>query len=171
MDLQALRNLTYGLFVVGTKDGGRLTGCVVNSAGQVGSEPPLVSVCINRGNFTSECVRKAGGFAVSILAEGCAFPVIGRFGFRSGRDFDKFDGVPHSLTPAGYPVLEEGTCGWLECALETSLDLPTHTLFVGRLTGGASAPGMPMTYDYYHRVVKGKTPPSAPSFEKAGAGV
>jgi rubredoxin len=70
------------------------------------------------------------------------------------------------LTPLGFPVLQIGTCSWLECKLENVLELPTHTLFVGRLSDAQPGVGNPMTYAFYHRVVKGKTPPNAPSFEK-----
>ncbi|MDR1787076.1 MAG: flavin reductase family protein [Treponema sp.] len=171
MDLLALRNLTYGLFIACTKAGdGKFAGCTINSAAQAASDPPLISICVNRDNFTNACIREAKGFSVSILSQDCTFETIGRFGFRSGRTFDKFAGFPYALSPAGFPLIETGACGWLECALENTLELGTHTLFVGRLTDCAPAPGIPMTYDYYHKVIKGKTPPSAPSYEKPGAG-
>jgi len=165
MDTLVLRNLTYGLFVIGTKDGSRPTGCTVNSVGQVTSDPAMISVCINHDNWTNRCIKEAKGFSVSILSEDCSGEVIGRFGFRSGKDTDKFEGIPYSQTPGGFPILEEGTCGWLECSLETTLELPTHTLFIGRLADCKPGVGTPMTYAYYHRVIRGKTPPKAPSYE------
>jgi flavin reductase (DIM6/NTAB) family NADH-FMN oxidoreductase RutF/rubredoxin len=170
MDTVALRNLTYGLFILGAKDGIRLTGCTVNSVGQVCSEPALISVCVNHENFTNRCIKEGAGFSVSILSEDCTGEIIGSFGFRSGRDLDKFAAVPHGLTSGGYPVLEFGVCGWLECRLESMLELPTHTLFVGRLADAKTGAGAPMTYAYYHRVVKGKTPPKAPSYEPPKTG-
>jgi flavin reductase (DIM6/NTAB) family NADH-FMN oxidoreductase RutF/rubredoxin len=166
MDTLVLRNLTYGLFVLGAKDGSRLTGCTVNSVGQVTSDPVLVSVCVNHQNFTNKCIKETKGFSVSILSEECAGEVIGRFGFHSGKDTDKFDSIPYGLTAAGHPVLEVGVCGWLECTLEHFVDLPTHTLFVGRLSDARTGVGTPMSYAYYHRVIKGKTPPASPSYEK-----
>lgn len=171
MDTIVLRNLTYGLFVLGAKDGSRLTGCMVNSVGQVTSEPALISVCVNHDNFTNRCIKACKGFSVSILSEECTGEIIGSFGFRSGKDVDKFAAVPYELTSGGYPALEFGTCGWLECSLENMMELPTHTLFVGRLVDAKTGAGSPMTYAYYHRVIKGKTPPKAPSYEPPKAGL
>jgi flavin reductase (DIM6/NTAB) family NADH-FMN oxidoreductase RutF/rubredoxin len=162
----ALRNLSYGMFVLGTKDGGRPTGCTVNSVIQVTSEPALIMACVNHRNFTNQCIKQSKGFSVSILSEEASGALIGTFGFRSGRDTDKFASVPYGLTGQGYPVLKLHTCGWLECTLESFTDLETHTLFIGSLTGAESAVGNPMTYAYYHRVVKGKAPVNAPIFEK-----
>ncbi|MDR0590215.1 MAG: flavin reductase [Spirochaetaceae bacterium] len=166
MDTMALRNLTYGMFVLGTKNGDRPTGCTVNTVAQVTSDPLFIMACVNHQNFTNQCIKQAKGFSVSILSEEASGSLIGNFGFRSGRDTDKFAAVPYGLTEQGYPVLKLNTCGWLECKLESFTDLKTHTIFIGSLTGAESAVGNPMTYAYYHRVVKGKAPANAPVFEK-----
>ncbi|MDR1286734.1 MAG: flavin reductase [Treponema sp.] len=166
MDTMALRNLSCGLFIAGARDGGRLTGCTVNSVMQVTSDPVMISVCVNHKNFTNQCIRDSGGFSVSILSEDAAGEVIGVFGFHSGRDTDKFASIPCDKTAMGFPVLRLGVCGWLECSLESFMELPTHTLFIGRLTDAKTSAGSPMTYAYYHRVIKGKTPVNAPTYEK-----
>jgi flavin reductase (DIM6/NTAB) family NADH-FMN oxidoreductase RutF/rubredoxin len=166
MDTMALRNITYGLYIIGTKDGDRLTGCTVNTVAQVTSDPVLISVCINHNNYTNKCIKETKRFSVSILSEDATGDTIGVFGFHSGKDTDKFGQVPHELSPGGLPVLTNGISGWLECTVESFLDLPTHTLFVGRLVDAKGALGKPMSYSYYHTVVKGKTPPNAPSYEK-----
>lgn len=171
MDTMVLRNLSYGLFIAGARDGERPTGCTVNSVMQVTSDPVLISVCVNHDNYTNKCIRDSGGFSVSILSEEATGELIGLFGFRSGRDTDKFSSVPCDKTEKGFPVLRLGICGWLECSLESFTELPTHTLFVGRLSGAKTAVGNPMTYAYYHRVIKGKTPAKAPTFEKPLGGL
>jgi flavin reductase (DIM6/NTAB) family NADH-FMN oxidoreductase RutF/rubredoxin len=166
MDTMVLRNLSYGLFIAGSKDGDRPTGCTVNSVMQVTSDPVLISVCVNHDNFTNRCIRESGGFSVSILSEEAGGDLIGLFGFHSGRDTDKFASIPCDKTGRGFPVLRLGSCGWFECSLESFTELPTHTMFIGRLTEANAAVGNPMTYGYYHRVIKGKTPVRAPTFEK-----
>jgi flavin reductase (DIM6/NTAB) family NADH-FMN oxidoreductase RutF/rubredoxin len=171
MDTMALRNLSYGLFIAGAKDGERPTGCTVNSVTQVTSNPALISVCVNHDNYTNKCIRDSGGFSVSILSEEATGELIGLFGFRSGRDTDKFSSVPYDKTGKGFPVLRSGICGWLECSLESFTELPTHTLFIGRLTDAKAAAGSPMTYAYYHQVVKGKTPARAPTFAPPPGGL
>jgi flavin reductase (DIM6/NTAB) family NADH-FMN oxidoreductase RutF len=40
----------------------------------------------------------------------------------------------------------------------------THTIFIGEIVDGdIMSDGEPMTYAYYHRVRKGKTPKAAPT--------
>ncbi|MDR2860698.1 MAG: flavin reductase [Elusimicrobiota bacterium] len=167
MDIKALRDLSYGVFILGTRDGKRLTGCVVNVAIQTSSTPPIIAVCVNRENFTNACIKASGGFSVSILSENAHGDLIGRFGFKSGKDIDKFDGIKYELTADNFPVVSEGIAGWLSCKVIDSKELATHTMFFGELTdakqiGGAKA----MTYAYYHNVIKGKSPEKAPTYQK-----
>ena len=166
MDTKALRDLTYGMYILGTKDGDRLTGCTVNTVIQVSSEPALISVCVNRNNFTNLCIKASGGFSVSILSEEATGEIIGSFGFRSGKEVDKFDGTAYQLTADGFPVLTSAVCGWLSCQLVDSMELDTHTLFIGKLTDAKQLDGKPMTYTYYHQVIKGKAPANAPTYQK-----
>ncbi len=62
---------------------------------------------------------------------------IGRFGYRSGRDIDKFDGVEHRTGTTGPPVVTEHALGYLEARVVDSMDVGRHTLYVGRLTDAA----------------------------------
>ena len=86
--------MSYGVYVVSAYDEekGRSTGCTANSVMQVTAEPATVAVSVNHVNHTHACIEKTGKFAVSILAESSKPLIIGTFGFRSGRDFDKFAG-------------------------------------------------------------------------------
>ena len=93
MDMTALYKLSCGLYVITTVDGGRGVGCVVNTVTQVTAEPVQVMVAINKENFTAGAVQRAGRFAVSVLTESAPMELIGRFGFRSSKDEDKFEGL------------------------------------------------------------------------------
>jgi flavin reductase (DIM6/NTAB) family NADH-FMN oxidoreductase RutF/rubredoxin len=166
MDTTALRSLTYGMCVIGTKDGDRLTGCTVNTVIQVSSDPLWIAVCVHRDNFTNSCIKASGGFSVSILSEEATGETIGAFGFRSGKEVNKFDGIDYQLTADNFPVLTSGVCGWLSCKVVKSVELETHTMFFGILTDAQQIGGNPMTYSYYHTVVKGKAPKNAPTFVK-----
>ena len=116
MNKNAFRQLSYGVYVVSTWDNGRPTGCTANSAMQITSEPATIAVSINNDNYTNKCIQESGRFAISILGENSAPSTIGVFGFKSGRDNNKFDEVEmavkgmalclmperfyHELTPA-----------------------------------------------------------------------
>jgi flavin reductase (DIM6/NTAB) family NADH-FMN oxidoreductase RutF/rubredoxin len=166
MDTKALRDLSYGVFILGTKSGEKLTGCTVNSVMQVVSEPPMLAVCVNHKNFTNECIKKIGLFSISILSQEAKGNVIGQFGFKSGRDINKFDGIQYELTKDKMPVLKDGTAGWLSCKVIDKKELSTHTLFFAELTDAKQIGGEAMTYAYYHKVIKGKSPSTAPTYQK-----
>jgi flavin reductase (DIM6/NTAB) family NADH-FMN oxidoreductase RutF len=48
----------------------------------------------------------------------------------------KFDTIEYELSPSGNPVLK-GALGYLDCVVERAIDTGDHTLFIGRVTGGA----------------------------------
>ena len=141
------RDLSYGLYIVTSMSKGRLNGQVVNTVIQVTSEPPRVAVIINKKNLTHEYILQSKLFATSVLEESTPMTFLGPFGFRSGRDVDKLSKVAY----------KEGI---------DQIDLGTHTIFVGNVVGSEILKkGNPLTYQYYHQVLKGKSPPNAPTYE------
>jgi flavin reductase (DIM6/NTAB) family NADH-FMN oxidoreductase RutF len=164
MNNNVFRNLSYGVYVVSTKDGDRNTGCVANSAMQITSSPATVAVSINHDNYTNQCIQKTGKFSVSILSTESDPQLIGKFGFQSGRDADKYDGVEHEIVE-GIPVLKD-TCGYIVCRVIDTMETNTHTVFLGEvIEGDVYGSGLiPMTYAYYHGVIKGKSPKNAPTY-------
>jgi len=165
MDITALFNLSYGLYIIGAKDGARNAGCVVNTVTQSTSKPVTLTVCINKDNHTNACIKKTKGFSVSILSEKVKEDVFGIFGFSSSRDRDKFAEVLFDLTPSGLPYITEGVTGWLQCKVIDFVDNFTHTVFIAEVQEAENLhKEPPMTYAYYHSVVKGKTPPKASSY-------
>ena len=85
-----LRDLNYGVYVIGCKDGERNVGCIANSVMQITSDPATIAISINHDNFTNECIKKINKFSISILNEESNSEIIGVFGFSSSRDNDKF---------------------------------------------------------------------------------
>jgi len=164
MNPNTFRNLSYGVYIVSTWDKGRPTGCTANSAMQITSSPATLAVSLNHDNYTNGCIKDCGYFAVSILAEDSPPVLIGSFGFRSGRDTDKFDGVESEIA-AGLPVLKAG-CGYIVCKVIDSMETATHTVFLGEVVEAEPRAGTPMTYAYYHSVIKGKTAKNAPTYIK-----
>jgi len=95
MNLKALQKLSYGLYVVTSKKGDRLNGQVANTVFQITSEPPTIAVSINKNNLTWEFIRESRVFAVSVLCQDTPLSFIGNFGFKSGREIDKLDGIKY----------------------------------------------------------------------------
>jgi flavin reductase (DIM6/NTAB) family NADH-FMN oxidoreductase RutF len=57
MDMTALFDLSYGVYVVGALDGNRPVGCVANSAMQITAEPMTMAVSLNKKNFTEQTIK------------------------------------------------------------------------------------------------------------------
>ena len=125
-------------------------------------------VSINHNNYTNKCIAESGRFTVSILSEQSDPSIIGTFGFQSGRDVNKFDAVPFEIRE-NMPVVQDA-CAFLCCEVINKMETDTHTVFLGRVLDADLLSGQePMTYAYYHKVVKGKSPKNAPTFPKRTA--
>lgn len=165
MNLNALRSMSYGMYIVSSGKDGLYNGQIANTVFQITSDPTVIGVSINKQNLTHEFIEKSKGFSLSILNTDADFKFIGNFGFKSGRDIDKFQNTNIKYTSLDMPVVMDNTCAWIECKVINSVDCGTHTLFFGELTDcDVLNESEPMTYSYYHKVVKGKSPKTAPTF-------
>ena len=165
MNLKALYKLGYGLYIVSSRKGDRLNGQIANTVFQITSEPPTIAVSINKNNLTHEFIKESKVLAVSVLSQDTPLTFIGRFGFKSGRDIDKLDGINYKIGESQAPVVTEHTLAYLEVRVNKEVDVGTHTIFIGELVGAeVIKEGEPMTYAYYHQVKRGTTPKTAPSY-------
>jgi len=163
MNLNAFYSMSYGVYIVSTWDGERPTGCIANCAMQITAEPSTIAISINHDNFTNQCIEKTGKFAISILTEDSDPSLVGTFGFQSGRDVNKFDSVKYEIHEE-MPVISQG-CVYIVCEVIDKMETETHTVFLGKvLDAEILSKGEPMTYAYYHKVVKGKSPKNAPTY-------
>lgn len=163
MNANVFRNLSYGLYIISSLDGERNTGCIANSVMQITSSPATIALSMNHDNYTNSCIDKTGKFAVSILSESSASSLIGQFGFQSGKEVNKFDGMSYNMKE-GLPIISD-SCGYIVCKVIDKMETSTHTVFLGEVIDGDLLGTNPaMTYAYYHKVVKGKSPKNAPTY-------
>lgn len=167
MDPNVLHNISYGMYIVSANNGDKLNGQIVNTVFQITSEPVTIGISINKKNLTHEYIESSQRFSLSILDRSTSLSFIGKFGFKSGRDGDKFKDVKSEKLSSGCPVVLDNAIGYIECKVVKKLDCFTHTLFIGEMTSSKMLKqGVPMTYDYYHQEKRGTTPASAPTFIK-----
>jgi len=167
MNPKALHKLGYGLYVVSSRKGDRLNGQIANTVFQVTSEPPIIAVSINKNNLTHEFIKESRVFTASILSQDTPLSFIGHFGWKSGRDIDKLEGINYKVGDTQAPVVLEHAVAYLEARVIEELDVGTHTIFIGELVGAdVLREDEPMTYAYYHQVKRGTTPKTAPSYIK-----
>lgn len=163
MNTMAFRKLSYGVYVISTWDKVRPVGCTANSVMQITSQPATLAVSIHHDNYTNQCIKQDGRFAVSILSESSDPAVIGVFGFQSSREKDKFDGIGRELKH-NMPVIKDSSA-YMICEVVDTMETQTHTVFLGKvLDADLLKDGEPMTYAYYHKTVKGKSPKNAPAY-------
>lgn len=168
LDFRVFNEVSYGLYVVTSMLGDRVNGQVVNTVLQVTSSPPQFAVIINKKNLTHDFIMSSSVFGVSILSVEAPMTFIGLFGFRSGRDVDKLSQVGWTRGITGAPLVTDYSLGVMEARVNRLVDVGTHTLFVGEIVAAQTlGGGRPMTYDYYHTHLKGKTAKNAPTFNAA----
>lgn len=157
-DPLALRNLTYGLFVVAARESDKDNGCIANTAVQVGANPTRIAISVQMGNLTRELIERTGKFNVSVLTEDTPFETIRHFGMQSGRDVDKFSGftsVERSCN--GLYHLTEHVNAMFSCEVKEKLDLGSHMMFIGEVTESkVLGTGPSCTYAHYHKAIRPK---------------
>lgn len=158
MNKKAMYNLTYGLFILTSAFEGKNNGCVINTAGQVTSEPNQISIAVNKSNYTHEMILKSGKFNISILSEDAKFDIFKHFGFGSGRDTDKFENFENCKRSSnGIFYITDGTNAYISATVEQTVDLGSHTLFIARVEDTEVLSNTPSaTYSFYQSNIKPK---------------
>ena len=166
MEPKALHKIGYGVYIVASKKDSQINGQIANTVFQVASSPLTVAVSINKNNLTHEFIESSKVFSVSILCEDTPLTFIGRFGFKSGRDIDKFEGISYKTGDTGSPLVTDNTVSFLEVKVSKEIDVGTHTLFIGEVVNAdfVDEHKACMTYDYYHQIKGGKTPKAAATY-------
>jgi flavin reductase (DIM6/NTAB) family NADH-FMN oxidoreductase RutF/rubredoxin len=166
VDFEAFYKITYGLFIVSSGDAVKGNGFISNTVFQVTAEPPQFAVACNKKNFTAGLIAEKKAFSVSILEQDTAPDILGRFGFKSGRDFDKLEGMSVRYGDTGVPIVLNAAIGYLECTLVNTVDTGSHLIFIGELVQSVLLDKSkdPLTYLYYRQIMKGTAPANAPTY-------
>jgi flavin reductase (DIM6/NTAB) family NADH-FMN oxidoreductase RutF/rubredoxin len=140
-----LKKITQGVYVITTTNG----GCIVDAVSQVGGgEYPLISVSINKNNYTNELVKTNKKFVLSIIPENNDGAIIKNFGYNSSRDINKF--ANGEFININGIMVPKNTIGYIECEVIDSVDTNTHDLFIAKvINGDIFTETEPMTYAYY----------------------
>ena len=170
MNNKAIYKLTYGLFVLTGFVRGKHNGCIINTAAQVTSSPNRISIAVNKANLTHDIIKETGIFNISVISEEATFKLFERFGFQTGRDVDKFEGmVGFAEAENGVKYITQGTNAYISAKVESSMDLGTHTLFIAEVTDMEVLSDAPsVTYNYYQENIKPKPQAKPVTAEEKG---
>ncbi len=166
INFEALYKISYGLYIVssGSKDYGN--GFISNTVFQVTADPPRFAACCNKDNHTASVIVSAGSFSVSILHTQTAPGIFGTFGFKSGKNMNKMEGMEIRYGETGVPIILNDAIAYLECKLVESYDVGTHLMFLGELVSAdmLDPEKEPLAYSFYRQVKKGVAPKNAPTY-------
>lgn len=170
LDPTALFTLSYGLYVLTAREGGRDLGCIVNTVTQLTENPTRIAVSVNKQNFTNEVIQRTGLFNVSVLTEAAPMDLFRHFGFQSGRDVDKFAGRTDPTSENGLRYIGGPANALISGKVEQAIDCGTHMLYIALVTEARKLSDAPsMTYAYYFANVK-PNPQPKPAQEKPRRG-
>ena len=157
IDEKSLHNVSYGLYVLTAKENEKDNGCIINTVSQVTASPLSISVTVNKNNFTHDMIMNTKGFSVSVIAEGASFDLFKQYGFKSGRNVNKFEGEDVLRSDNGLVFLSKNINSFMSLKVDDYVDLDTHGMFIcsiaeSRIINDTDT----MTYTYYQNNVKPK---------------
>jgi flavin reductase (DIM6/NTAB) family NADH-FMN oxidoreductase RutF len=82
-------------------------------------------------HFTHELIEATDEFCMHLVGED-QIDWVWRFGIPSGRDIDKFHGLPTSTGARGVPILTDAPA-WLDCRVESRMDTGDRTVYLAEV--------------------------------------
>ncbi len=158
MNTKAMHKLSYGLFVLTANENGKDNGCIINTAIQAASEPNQLSICVNKSNYTHDMIFRTGEFNVSTINQNADFELFKHFGFQSGKNTNKFENFSDfKRSKNGIAYITEGINSYISVKVNKTVDLGSHTMFIGEITDMDVLNDVPSaTYEYYLNNIKPK---------------
>lgn len=166
MDISSFFKVTYGLYLVCSRDGNNFNGHVSNTVFQITAQPAQFAVASHKNNLTSKYIQKSKVLSICVLQQDVNLEFLGPWGFKSGTNVDKFRGIKYKIGITGAPIVLEKTIAYIECEVVNEIDTGTHILFIGKAIDAEIIDhfAKPLTYDYYRGVIKGLSPENSPTY-------
>jgi flavin reductase (DIM6/NTAB) family NADH-FMN oxidoreductase RutF len=166
INFEAFFKVSYGLYIVASGDKKYGNGYISNTVFQVTSTPARFATCCNKDNHTSGLIEKHNKFSVSVLHQETDPKIYGKFGYQSGKNIEKLNGMDVHYASTGVPIILNDAIAFLECTVSQKVDLDTHWLFIGNVVSAEVLDQQKeaLTYAYYRDVKKGIAPKNAPTY-------
>jgi flavin reductase (DIM6/NTAB) family NADH-FMN oxidoreductase RutF/rubredoxin len=165
MNYSAFHKLSYGLYLIATEYKDEKVGYIANTAFQITAEPSKIAISCNKDNYSAQKIIDSKKFSISVLKKDVDTSLIGKFGFMSGADMNKFEGVETITAKTGAPIVTDSSVAWFDCEVLDSLDVGSHLLIIAEVVDGDVLSNEdPLTYAYYHAKYKMLSPKNAPTY-------
>ena len=139
LDDELLNRVTWkipnALALVGSAHGGERNGMTTSWITQLSMEPVLIGVGVDNSAVTHRLISASGAFTVNLWdAENTR--VFVKFSKPANDDGTTLNDRPVSTATTGAPIFDEALA-WMDCEVRHTLDLGTHTLFVGEIVAAS----------------------------------
>ncbi len=171
MNNKAFYDITIGLYLVTVESETVKSGCIINTFTQVGSNPKSVIISVNKDNYTTTLIQKKMSFHISVMSQNTTMEFIKRFGFASGRDVDKFEGLDYVEDDNKNPFTKDFSIADFTCEVKNIQDVGSHLLMIAEvIDANKNHDDEALTYSYYQKHLKGSTPKNAVSYQEKKSG-
>jgi len=165
MNIEAFFKISYGLYIISSSDGDRNNGYIANTVFQVTAEPALLAISCNKNNNTTPMIQTSKKFSISVLKQDMKPETMSLFGYKSGKDVNKFESINHITGTTGVPIVIDDSVAWFECVVKQEFDVGTHILFIAEIVNNDLLNNdLALTYAYYRDNKKGVAPKNAPTY-------
>jgi flavin reductase (DIM6/NTAB) family NADH-FMN oxidoreductase RutF len=135
LDDELINKVTWripnALALIGSRAGDERNGMTASWITQVSMEPVLIGVSVDRSAVTHRLIAEGGSFTVNLWSSDDT-KVFVKFSKPATDDGASLNGRPVHAATTGAPVFDEALA-WLDCAVRHTIDLGSHTLFIGEV--------------------------------------
>lgn len=164
IEKEAFFSLSYGLYLLCARSGGKDNGCIINTVMQVTDRSPRILFTVENTRYTAEMLHVGDAISISVIDESAPFELYRHFGYQSGRDVDKFAGRHDPRDIRGIRYLGEHCVCMIGAVVEAAIPCGTHTVFFAAVKEAKRiSDARPVTYSEYFERIKPKGAQQKPS--------
>jgi flavin reductase (DIM6/NTAB) family NADH-FMN oxidoreductase RutF len=131
----SLNQITYGLYVIGSKAGEEMNGMTANWVTQTSFDPPLVTISIENDSYTRKLIDSGKVFSVNIVEDNDEGREIIEHYVKPQKPYrNKLGDQDFTTGTTGAPLLAAAV-SWFECEVIQTVDSGDHQLYIGRVVG------------------------------------
>ena len=128
---QVMWRIPTVLCLIGSRSGDEWNGMTASWVNQVAMEPVLVAVSVEADAVTNRLIAEGGSFTVNLWDRDDTRTFV-KFSKPATKEGDALNGRPIRTGETGAPIFEDAIA-FIDCQLRHTLDLGSHTIFVGEV--------------------------------------
>lgn len=143
--VSGMRGAVNGVNIVTTHGPAGRFGITVSAFSSVSAEPPTVLICVNRRSPACKAILENGQFCVNVLAIGQRKLADVFAGYPATGEAYDFGRGSWNRAVTGAPLLENSVASF-DCTVGTSIDVGSHSIFIGLVRAVERSNARPLLY-------------------------